>query len=89
MYCLELRKTDYRELKNVVKEDQELSSFTKTTHMNNYFKVVFIRALNKYLNFFVLKHLGYSHSRLLCCVRFSRYYTEYNKAAQHHKHIGH
>lgn len=50
MYCLELRKTDYRELKNVVKEDQELSSFTKTTHMNNYFKVVFIRALNKYLD---------------------------------------
>lgn len=41
MYCLELRKTDYRELKNVVKEDQELSLFTKTTHMNYYFKVVF------------------------------------------------
>lgn len=58
MYCLELRKTDYRELKNVVKEDQELSSFTKTTHMNNYFKVVFIRALNKYLSIFCIKTSG-------------------------------
>lgn len=28
-------------LKNVVKEDQELSLFTKTAHMNYHFKVVF------------------------------------------------